>query len=110
MMAMKMSLQFYMRTKKMSIKHRIKFKKIDRDRGTSPAVLRSSGPKHSDLKGLATTLGVSGESPRRGVSTDDMEYQGGAAYKAMLKLFANQLDDEKFAEHSCKNFFKGNND
>ena len=34
MMAMKMNLQFYMRTKKMSIKHKIKFKKVDRDRGT----------------------------------------------------------------------------
>jgi len=30
----------------------------------------------------------------------------GGAYKAMLKLFAEQLDDEKFAEH-CKKFFKG---
>jgi len=108
MMAMKMNLQFYMRTKKMSIKHRIKFKKIDRARGTSPAVLRSSGPKQRPER-VATTLGVSGESARRGVSTDDMEYQGGAAYKAILKLFSNQLDDEKFAEH-CKKFFKGNND
>ena len=81
---------------------------IDRDRGTSPAVLRSSGPKHSAER-PATKLGVSGESPRRGVSTDDMKYQGGAAYKAMLKFFANQLDDEKFVEH-CKNFFKGKND
>ena len=46
---------------------------------------------------------------RDGVSQDEIEYQGGAAYKAILKLFAEQLDDEKFAEH-CKNFFKGNND
>ena len=29
----------------MSIKHKIKFKNEDRDRGTSPAALRSSGPK-----------------------------------------------------------------
>ena len=43
------------------------------------------------------------------VSEKDIKYQSGAAYKAILKLFANQLDDEKFAEH-CKNFFKGNND
>ena len=43
------------------------------------------------------------------VSEKDVEYQGGAAYKAILKLFSNQLDDEKFAEH-CKKFFKGNND
>ena len=82
--------------------------KIDRDRGTSSAVLRSSGPKHSAER-PATKLGVSGESVRRDVPADDMEYQGGAAYKAILKLFSNQLDDEKFAEH-CKKFFKGNND
>ena len=95
-----------------------KEKKIDRDRGTSSAVLRSSGPKHSAER-PATTLGVSGESPRRGVSTDDMnvfndktvsdEYKSGGAYKAMLSLFAEQLDDKKFAEH-CRKFFKGDND
>ena len=34
------------------------------------------------------------------------DYKSGGAYKAMLKLFAEQLDDEKFAEH-CKKFFKG---
>ena len=50
----------------MSIKHKIKFKKINRDN----------------------------------------EYKGGAAYKALLNLFANHLDDEKFALH-CKKFFKG---
>ena len=82
--------------------------KIDRDRGTSSAVLRSSGPKQRPER-VATKLGVSGESVRRDVPADDMEYQGGAAYKAILKLFSNQLDDEKFAEH-CKKFFKGNND
>ena len=82
--------------------------KIDRDRGTSPAVLRSSGPKQRPEK-VATKLGVSGESVRRDVPADDMEYQGGAAYKAILKLFSNELEDEKFAEH-CKNFFKGKNE
>ena len=92
----------------MSIKHKIKFKNEDRDRGTSPAVLRSSGPKHSAER-PATTLGVSGESVRRDVPADDMEYQGGAAYKAILKLFSNELEDEKFAKH-CKNFFKGKNE
>ena len=86
----------------------MKLKNDDRARGTSPAVLRSSGPKRRPER-VATTLGVSGESARRGVPSDDMEYQGGAAYKAILKLFSNQLDDEKFAEH-CKKFFKGNND
>ena len=82
--------------------------KIDRDRGTSPAVLRSSGPKQRPER-VATKLGVSGESVRRDVPADDMEYQGGAAYKAILKLFSNELEDEKFAEH-CENFFKGKNE
>ena len=97
----------------MSIKHKIKFKG-DRDRGTSPAELRSSGPKHSAER-PATTLGVEGESIRRDVPDNDNvfndktvsdDYKSGGAYKAMLKLFAEQLDDEKFAEH-CKKFFKG---
>ena len=109
MMAMKMNLQFYMRTKKMSIKHKIKFKKIDRDRGTYFANgisldLSDDGQPSDDSR---RPLGES--TVRDGVSQDEIEYQGGAAYKAILKLFAEQLDDEKFAEH-CKNFFKGNND
>ena len=37
------------------------------------------------------------------------DYKSGGAYKAILGLFAEQLDDEKFAAH-CKEFFKGNND
>ena len=40
------------------------------------------------------------------VSEDD---KTGGAYKAILKLFAEQLDDKKFAEH-CKKFFKGDNE
>ena len=97
----------------MAIKHKIKFKS-DRDRGTSPAELRSSGPKHSAER-PATTLGVEGESIRRDVPDNDNvfndktvsdDYKSGGAYKAMLSLFADQLDDEKFAEH-CKKFFKG---
>ena len=36
------------------------------------------------------------------------DYKNGGAYKAMMKLFADNLDDEKFVEH-CKNFFKGKN-
>ena len=97
----------------MAIKHKIKFKS-DRDRGTSPAELRSSGPKHSAER-PASKLGVSRESIRRDVPDNDNvfkdktisdDYKSGGAYKAMLKLFAEQLDDEKFAEH-CKKFFKG---
>jgi len=120
----------------------------DRARGTSPAELRSSGPKQRPER-VATKLGVSGESARRSVSTDDMkpmtlqeeyrnadvpmpndllnnsnteefkydksvfkdktvsnDYKSGGAYKAMMEMFANNLDDEKFVEH-CKKFFKG---
>ena len=122
--------------------------KIDRDRGTSSAVLRSSGPKQRPER-VATTLGVSGESARRSVSANDMkpmtlqeeyrnadvpmpndllnnsnteefkydksvfkdktvsnDYKSGGAYKAMMEMFANNLDDEKFVKH-CKKFFKG---
>ena len=127
-----------------------KEKRIDRDRGTSSAVLRSSGPKQRPER-VATKLGVSGERARRSVSTNDMkpmtlqeeyrnadvpmpndllntsnteefkydksvfedktvgnDYKGGGAYKAMMKLFADNLDDEKFIKH-CKKFFKGEN-
>ena len=88
--------------------------KIDRDRGTSPAELRSSGPKHSAER-PASKLGVSGESARRSVPADDNvfndktisdDYKSGGAYKAIINMFAEQLDDEKFAAH-CKKFFKG---
>ena len=34
------------------------------------------------------------------------DYKSGGAYKAILNMFAEQLDDEKFAAH-CKKFFKG---
>ena len=100
----------------MAIKHKIKFRS-DRDRGTSPAELRSSGPKQRPER-VATTPGVSGESVRRDVPADDNvfkdktisdDYKSGGAYKAMLSLFAEQLDDDKFAEH-CKKFFKGDNE
>ena len=37
------------------------------------------------------------------------DYKTGGAYKAILNLFAQQLDDEKFAEH-CRKFFKGDKD
>ena len=91
----------------MSIKHKIKFKN-DQARGTSPAELRSSGPKHSAER-PATMPGVSGESAGRSVSADDNEYQSGGAYKAMLKLFNHNLEDEKYAEH-CRKFFKGDDE
>lgn len=34
------------------------------------------------------------------------DYKSGGAYKAILSMFAEQLDDERFAEH-CRKFFKG---
>ena len=37
------------------------------------------------------------------------DYKTGGAYKAMLNMFAEQLDDEKFVEH-CKKFFKGDDE
>ena len=85
----------------MSIKHKIKFKG-DQARGPSPAELRSSVPKHSAER-PATTPGVSGESIRRDVPADDNvfndktisnDYKSGGAYKAMLKLFADNLKNE----------------
>ena len=100
----------------MAIKHKIKFKS-DRDRGTSPAELRSSGPKHSAER-PATTLGVEGESIRRDVPDNDNvfkdktisdDYKSGGAYKAMLSLFADHVSEEEYLEH-CRRFFKGSNE
>jgi len=98
----------------MAIKHKIKFKG-DRDRGTSPAVLRSSGPKQRPER-VATTLGVEGESIRRDVPDNDMnvfkdktisnDYKSGGAYRAMLKLFHDDWSDKQYEEH-CRKFFKG---
>ena len=76
----------------MSIKHKIKFK-TDRDRGTSPAVLRSSGPKQRPER-VATTLGVSGESVRRDVPADDMKQP----------IWINE--DEEYCKYLAR-FFKG---
>ena len=64
--------------------------KIDRDRGTSPAELRSTGPKQRPER-VATTLGVEGESTRRGVPSDENEYRCGGAYRAILAMFAKHL-------------------
>ena len=67
--------------------------KSDRDRGTSPAVLRSSGPKQRPER-VATTLGVSGESARRGVPADEMKQP----------IFVNE--DAEYCKYLAK-FFKG---
>ena len=76
----------------MSIKHKIKFKS-DRVRGTYPAVLRFTGPKQRPER-VATTLGVEGESIGRDVPDNDNEYRSGGAYRAMLKLFRENLKNE----------------
>ena len=98
----------------MAIKHKIKFNKVDRDRGTSPAELRSSGPKQRPER-VATTLGVEGESIRRDVPDNDNvfkdktisnDYKSGGAYRAMLKLFHDDWSDKQYEEH-CRKFFKG---
>tara|TARA_R100000655_G_scaffold1120_2_gene4533 strand:- start:2290 stop:2673 length:384 start_codon:yes stop_codon:yes gene_type:complete len=112
-------------------------KRIDRDRGTSPAVLRSSEPKQRPER-VATTLGVrDGESIRRDVPSNEIkpmtlqeeyrnadvpmpndlldasnteefkdnknvfkdktisdDYKSGGAYRALLKMFHNNLKEE----------------
>ena len=37
------------------------------------------------------------------------DYKSGGAYKAIMDMFAEQLEDKRFQEH-CKKFFKGDND
>ena len=98
--------------------------KIDRDRGTSPAELRSSGPKQRPER-VATTLGVSGESARRSVSANDMkpmtlqeEYRN--ADVPMPNELLNASNTEEFKDDDydggkaytefLKLFFKGKND
>ena len=61
-----------------------------RGRGTSPAELRSSGPKQRPER-VATTLGVEGESTGRSVPDNDNEYRCGGAYRAILAMFAKHL-------------------
>ena len=99
----------------MSIKHKIKIRKVT---GIGVHGLATGDPLDlSDNARASDELpALDGESTRRSVPTDDRnvfkdktisdDYKSGGAYKAMLKLFAEQLDDEKFAEH-CRKFFKG---
>ena len=78
----------------MAIKHKIKFKSATvkgyQARGTSPAELRSSGPKQRPER-VATKPGVEGESIRRDVPDNDNEYRCGGAYRAILAMFAKHL-------------------
>jgi len=78
----------------MAIKHKIKFKMYDQARGTSPAVLRSSGPKQRPER-VATTPGVNGESIGRDVPADEMN-----------TVRFEEHTDKEYEEH-CRKFFKG---
>ena len=82
----------------MSIKHKIKFKSATvrgyQARGTSPAELRSSGPKQRPER-VATMPGVSGENIRRDVPADEMK-----------TVRFEEHTDKEYAEH-CRKFFKG---
>ena len=89
----------------MSIKHKIKFKS-HRDRGTSSAVLRSSGPKHSAER-PASKLGVSdGESTRRGVPANDMNKENEEKFYEIDRPRFEEHDEKDYIEH-CRKFFKG---
>jgi len=101
----------------MSIKHKIKIRKVTgigvHGLATGDSLDLSDNAKASDELPASD-----GESTRRSVSTDDNvfkdktisnDYKSGGAYKAILGMFAEQLDDEKFAEH-CRKFFKGENE
>ena len=99
----------------MSIKHKIKIRKVT---GIGVHGLATGDPLDlSDNARASDELpALDGESVGRDVPADDMsvfddktvsdDYKTGGAYKAILKLFAEQLDDKKFAAH-CKKFFKG---
>jgi hypothetical protein len=104
----------------MAIKHRIVFKKVDRDRGTNSATGDSLDLSDDGILKPEQRISASdGESARRGVPADDRsvfddktisnDYKSGGAYKAIMDMFAEQLEDKRFQEH-CKKFFKGDND
>ena len=94
----------------MAIKNKIKIRKVT---GIGVQGIATSGPM--DLSDKRRSPASDGESARRSVPADDNvfndktvsdDYKTGGAYKAILNMFAEQLDDEKFAAH-CKKFFKG---
>ena len=106
----------------MAIKHKIKVKNATvrgyQARGTSPAELRSTGPKLRPEEGSVEPLALDGESIRRDVPADENvfndktisnDYKSGGAYKAMLSLFADHVSEEEYLEH-CRRFFKGDNE
>ena len=101
----------------MSIKHKIKIKKVT-GIGVHGLATGDSLDLSDDPKGERRSPASDGESTRRSVSTDDNvfkdktisnDYKSGGAYKAMLNMFADHVSDEEYAEH-CRKFFKGNNE
>ena len=76
------------------MKHKRKFKKSDRERGTSPAEWRSSGPKQRPER-VATKRGGSGENVGRDVPASEMEI-----------VRFEEHDEKDYIEH-CRKFFKG---
>ena len=71
-------------------------KKIDRDRGTSPAELRSSGPKQRPER-VATKLGGEEVSSGRGdLPTDRVRFEehDEREYKKHLKIFFKGEDED----------------
>ena len=53
--------------------------------------IKSGIVSQSRSEGVATTLGVEGESIRRDVPDNDNEYRCGGAYRAILAMFAKHL-------------------
>ncbi len=90
--------------------------KIDRGRGTSPAELRSTGPKLRPDKGSVEPSALDGESIRRDVPADEMdtirfEEHDERDYKKKCKAYFGKdpifiNEDEEYAKHLAK-FFKG---
>ena len=68
----------------------------------------ADGPMPNDLLHTSNTEEFKDDKSGFEDKTVGNDYKSGGAYKAMMKLFAYNLDDEKFVEH-CKNFFKGEN-
>ena len=66
-------------------------------------------PMPNDLLNNSNTEEFKYDKSVFGDKTVGNDYKSGGAYKAMMKLFADNLDDEKFIKH-CKKFFKGEND
>ena len=98
----------------MGIKRKIKIRKVT-GIGVHGLATGDSLDLSDDPKGERRSPASDGESIRRDVPADDNvfndktvtdEYKSGGAYKAILNMFAEQLDDKRFAAH-CKKFFKG---